>query len=67
MLTLVKTAGAAMTKLSHMTRPTLMMPSWLPCRRKADGGATRLLAGFAAAVSVAMRVPYSSAPVRATR
>src|SRR5271170_2881545 len=42
---LVNTAGAAATKASHIASPTPIMPSWLPWRRKADGGAMRLSAG----------------------
>ena len=56
MLTLVKTDGAAMTKLSHMAKPTPMMPSWLPCRRSTEGGATRLSAGFGVVAASVMRV-----------
>src|SRR6185437_9095217 len=51
---LVNTAGAATTKASHIASPTPMMPSWLPCRRKVEGGAMRLSRGrFGIALAIA--------------
>src|SRR5208282_6308219 len=51
---LVNTAGAAKTKASHIASPTPMMPSWLPCRRRAEGGAMRLSTGRFGIAPVAM-------------